>query len=125
MNSVSKEEQELEIPDEGKDDKVMKEGGDIEGKDAKGALEVEDKDKAEKQALAQAIHEAEKTHYRPKAHCISLVITIFLILIKVLRGSKNVDSIVGMETCSGADWGLLVAFVIFCAIMSVYTLNNF
>ena len=72
-----------------------------------------------------AVHETEKTHVRPKAHLISLFIALLLVLIKILRGSKNVESIVGMETCSGADWGTFAAFIVICSLLSWYTLNTY
>ena len=67
----------------------------------------------------------EKTHVRPKAHLISLSIALLLVLMKVLRGSKNVESLIGMETCSSADWGTFAAFTVICSLLSWYTLNSY
>jgi hypothetical protein len=44
---------------------------------------------------------------------------------KLVRGSKKVESIIGMETCSAGDWIVLAVFVVICGCMSAYTLHNY
>jgi hypothetical protein len=39
-----------------------------------------------------------------------LGIFLFVILFSFLKGGKGLDSIVGIEQCSGEFWGIIVAY---------------
>lgn len=42
----------------------------------------------------------------------------------IFRGSKNTPSIFGIEQCSATDWSTLVAYIIFCVFIFMYSLKT-
>ena len=74
----------------------------------------------DKKELEQIV-ELEKGHYNWTKQGINFSLFMALCCDNVLRGSKKTPSIFGIETCSPADWSTLVAYIIFCVIISIYS----
>ena len=46
-----------------------------------------------------------------------------LIVLNLFRGGKTTASIIGIERCSGGDWGIILAFILVCSLMTVGSLK--
>jgi len=45
---------------------------------------------------------------------------VWVMAISLLRGNKNVDSLVGIETCSSTDWILFALFITVCLVLTYF-----
>lgn len=45
---------------------------------------------------------------------------VLVIVISLLRGNKNVDSQIGVETCGAADWGLFAVFILVSLVLTFF-----
>lgn len=66
--------------------------------------------------------ENEKGHLQWGKQAINLVLLFGLICLNLFTGSRNRDSLIGIETCSGLDYmvkGLFICLCIFGAYMAI------
>lgn len=69
----------------------------------------------EEQAKLKKIIEMEKTNFQWHAHIKCFLCLVAMVMVTLLRGSKNLESIVGIKRCSGPDWVVLCLFIISCS----------
>ena len=68
--------------------------------------------------------EKEKTHKQWDKHSMCTVCLFSMVIVTLMRGSKSVDSIVGIERCSVADWSILVLYLIICGTVLMIALRE-
>ena len=44
--------------------------------------------------------------------------------VNLIRGSPKHESIVGLQTCGGASWSILVGFVLLCGLITLYSIRS-
>ena len=45
-------------------------------------------------------------------------------LVNLIRGSPKNSSIVGLQTCGGISWTILVGFVLLCGLVTLYSIKE-
>ena len=45
-------------------------------------------------------------------------------IVNLIRGSPRNESIVGLQTCGGASWSILIGFVILCGLITLYSIRS-
>jgi hypothetical protein len=68
--------------------------------------------------------EKEKTHKQWDKHSMCTICLSSMVIVTLMRGSKSVDSIVGIERCSVADWSILILYLIICGTVLMIALRE-
>jgi len=68
--------------------------------------------------------EKEKTHRQWDQHGKCFILLFSMVIVTLMRGSKNMKSIIGIERCSGEDWALLVCYMVVCGIILAFSLKH-
>jgi len=64
----------------------------------------------------------ERSHAQPvKLICVGIVF-FSLLISSILRGSKRTESVIGVKTCSAADWSLYASFFLISIGVLVFTI---
>ncbi|CDW75048.1 UNKNOWN [Stylonychia lemnae] len=66
---------------------------------------------------------SEKTNFQWEKHILCFMIFILVLCTNLLRGNKNVPSIVGVERCGPIDFIILLSFFIVCGLITVCALK--
>jgi hypothetical protein len=74
--------------------------------------------------LLEKIIARDRTHKQWFKHGLCFLLLLLLILASLFRGTKSVDSIIGITTCSAWDWVVLVAFVIISALVTFASIRS-
>ena len=70
------------------------------------------------------IYENEKYHTQWLKQFLNVAIFFSLLLVTLFRGSKNSESIFGIEVCSWESWSSLGLFAMICLFVSYYSLKK-
>mmetsp|Transcript_34661 Transcript_34661/g.33849 ORF Transcript_34661/g.33849 Transcript_34661/m.33849 type:complete len:221 (+) Transcript_34661:1001-1663(+) len=74
--------------------------------------------------LAKDLSAKEATHKQWDKHLRCFVIWLALIVMSLLRGSKNFPSIVGIVRCSIVDWSIQFCFLLLCVFMIISSVRR-
>lgn len=61
----------------------------------------------------------ESTHCQFARLKLCIVVLVCLIFMNLMNGSSSMESIVGIEKCTGPYWGIYIAFIIVCILCAI------
>lgn len=53
-----------------------------------------------------------------------LICLVAMIFVSLMRGSRNFDSIVGIQRCSFGDWSILILYLVICGAVCTFAVKN-
>lgn len=62
---------------------------------------------------------AESSHFQWAKQGLCITLLAALILMNLMMGSSNMDSIVGLKKCDGAYWGIQIFFLAICVLGTI------
>ena len=69
-------------------------------------------------ALLRFIVRQETSHFQWTKQGLCLSLLTFLILMNLCMGSSTMESIIGIQRCSAAYWGIQIAFLVICTLFT-------